>query len=180
MVDFSHWWSFIGKGLLLQPAQQACLLQTDPSAQLDLLIFWMLAVLWGSICLVSRIQRILALCSPAGTWLPDTLKLFTNDAIFLGRFWTPPPPIVMLNKFWLTSVAPHIMKIIFYLTTPPSPPRHKKSLLPPPPITIQKNPTIGLEIIKKQTCLLQGDFFLSDPKTPLFIAQGTFSKKIPL
>jgi hypothetical protein len=23
-VDFVHWWSFIGKGLLLQPAQQAC------------------------------------------------------------------------------------------------------------------------------------------------------------
>ena len=23
-VDSSHWWSFIGKGLLLQPAQQAC------------------------------------------------------------------------------------------------------------------------------------------------------------
>jgi hypothetical protein len=22
-VDFAHWWSFIGKGLLLQPAQQA-------------------------------------------------------------------------------------------------------------------------------------------------------------
>ena len=24
LVDFAHWWSFIGKGLLLQPAQQAC------------------------------------------------------------------------------------------------------------------------------------------------------------
>ena len=24
MVDFAHWWSFIGKGLLLQPVQQAC------------------------------------------------------------------------------------------------------------------------------------------------------------
>ena len=23
-VDFAHWWSFIGKGLRLQPAQQAC------------------------------------------------------------------------------------------------------------------------------------------------------------
>ena len=23
-VDFSHWWSFIGKGLCLQPVQQAC------------------------------------------------------------------------------------------------------------------------------------------------------------
>ena len=23
-VDFAHWWSFIGKGVLLQPAQQAC------------------------------------------------------------------------------------------------------------------------------------------------------------
>jgi hypothetical protein len=23
-VDFAFWWSFIGKGLLLQPAQQAC------------------------------------------------------------------------------------------------------------------------------------------------------------
>ena len=23
-VDFAHWWSFIGKGLHLQPAQQAC------------------------------------------------------------------------------------------------------------------------------------------------------------
>ena len=23
-VDFAHWWSFIGKGLCLQPAQQAC------------------------------------------------------------------------------------------------------------------------------------------------------------
>ena len=25
-VDFTHWWSFIGKGLFLQPAQQACFL----------------------------------------------------------------------------------------------------------------------------------------------------------
>ena len=25
-VDFAYWWSFIGKGLRLQPAQQACLL----------------------------------------------------------------------------------------------------------------------------------------------------------
>ena len=25
-MDFAHWWSFIGKGLLLQPAQQACFL----------------------------------------------------------------------------------------------------------------------------------------------------------
>ena len=24
-VDFAHWWSFIGKGLRLQPAQQACI-----------------------------------------------------------------------------------------------------------------------------------------------------------
>ena len=24
-VNFAHWWSFIGKGLCLQPAQQACL-----------------------------------------------------------------------------------------------------------------------------------------------------------
>ena len=23
-VNFAHWWSFIGKGLRLQPAQQAC------------------------------------------------------------------------------------------------------------------------------------------------------------
>ena len=23
-VDFAHWWSFIGKGLRLQPVQQAC------------------------------------------------------------------------------------------------------------------------------------------------------------
>jgi hypothetical protein len=23
-VDFAYWWSFIGKGLRLQPAQQAC------------------------------------------------------------------------------------------------------------------------------------------------------------
>ena len=25
-VDFAHWWSFIGKGLRLQPAQQSCFL----------------------------------------------------------------------------------------------------------------------------------------------------------
>ena len=25
-VDFAHWWRFIGKGLRLQPAQQACLI----------------------------------------------------------------------------------------------------------------------------------------------------------
>ena len=24
LVDFAYWWSFIGKGLRLQPAQQAC------------------------------------------------------------------------------------------------------------------------------------------------------------
>ena len=26
LMDFAYWWSFIGKGLHLQPAQQACLL----------------------------------------------------------------------------------------------------------------------------------------------------------
>ena len=25
LVDYAYWWSFIGKGLRLQPAQQACL-----------------------------------------------------------------------------------------------------------------------------------------------------------
>ena len=44
------------------------LLQTMRLAQLDLLIFWMLAVLQGSIRLISRIQRIPALCSPAEKW----------------------------------------------------------------------------------------------------------------
>ena len=34
-VDFSYWWSFIGKGLRLQPAKQACL---DPTtSQVDFL-----------------------------------------------------------------------------------------------------------------------------------------------
>ena len=30
-VDFAHWWSFIGKGLRLEPAQQACFLMISPS-----------------------------------------------------------------------------------------------------------------------------------------------------
>ena len=28
-VDFAYWWSFIGKDLRLQPAQQACLLNVQ-------------------------------------------------------------------------------------------------------------------------------------------------------
>ena len=59
------------------------LLQTGPLAQLDLFISWMLAVLKGSIRLVSRIQSIPALCSPAGR--PDLPQVTPGEETGKGR-----------------------------------------------------------------------------------------------
>ena len=44
-VDFAHWWSCIGKGLCLQPAQQACFhFYIEPKGDLCILL---LVISWN-------------------------------------------------------------------------------------------------------------------------------------
>ena len=76
----SYFWCHMSYGL--------CLIY-----QLVLLFFWLLAVLWGSICLVSRIKQIPALCKPGGNIFLNVRSLILTD--WEWRFFK------IFHKWWL-------------------------------------------------------------------------------